>query len=157
VRTVEYGPPTPSTLNARTRQSGPAGSVLVASCDGVEVAAHTSGALNPASSSTSIVYQAAATTALPSNVNGWPAVAPSAGLSGAGAPGTGGGGGGGVDWMVIVRTADQGPGVPAELTPRTRQNHLPSGSALAVNREALVVTLRISGAPNCGISSTWIV
>jgi hypothetical protein len=44
VRTAEYGPPTPSELNARTHQNSvPLGSELVASCDGVVVAAQISG------------------------------------------------------------------------------------------------------------------
>ena len=80
-----------------------------------------------------------------------------AGLTSDGVPGVGGGGGGGVDCTWIVRTADHAPGVPAELTARTRQYRSPSGSELVVNCEALVPALRISGAPNSEISSTWIV
>ena len=90
-------------------------------------------------------------------MNGCVTCASFAGLTSDGAPGVGGGGGGGVDCTVIVRTADHAPGVPSALTPRTRQNQLPSGSALVVNCEALVLALRISGAPNSEISSTWIV
>ena len=96
-------------------------------------------------------------TSLQSNVNGCVTDAPSAGLTSVAAPGAGGGGGGGVDCTVIVRTSDQAPGVPSEFTPRTRQNQLPSGSELVVNVEAVVFALRISGAPNAEISSTWIV
>ncbi len=77
---------------------------------------------------TSIVYQAALASSLQSNVNGWLTDAPAAGETSATAPGTGSGGGGGADWTVIVRVSDQAPGVPSELTARTRQNQLPSGS-----------------------------
>ena len=108
-------------------------------------------------SSTSITYQAAFATSLQSNVNGWVTVAPAAGLTATARPATGGGGGVGVDCTVIVRTSDHAPGVPSQLSARTRQNQLPSGSALVVNCEAVVLALRISGAPNAEISSTWIV
>ena len=61
----------PSELNARTRQNSvPLGSEFVASCEGVVVAAYTSGRLKLAESSTSIVYQAAFATSLQSKVNG---------------------------------------------------------------------------------------
>src|ERR1700754_1794990 len=117
----------PSELNARTRQkSVPLVSELVASCEGVVVAAHTSGAAKLALSSTSIVYQAASGTSLQLNVNGCVTEAPSAGLASVAAPGTGGGGGGAVSCTVIVRVSDQSPGRPSLLTPRTRQNQVPS-------------------------------
>ena len=47
--------------------------------------------------------------------------------------------------------------MPSAVTARTRQNQFPSGSALVVSCEAVGLALRISGAPNWEISSTWIV
>ena len=56
-----------------------------------------------------------------------------------------------------MRVADQAPGVPSELTARTRQNHVPSGSVPVVHCEAVTLALATSGLPKAEISSTWIV
>lgn len=58
------------------------------------------------------------------------------------------GGGGGEDRTVKLRTADHGPPVPDELTPRTRHQSLFAGRELAVNRERLTVALATSGEGN---------
>ena len=121
------------------------------------VAAQTSGAAKLVASSTSIMYHAASATSLQSNVNGCATGALSAGL----------------DERRGARRrrrrrrrgrlhGDRADGRPgARRARRVDGAHAPEPVAVGQRArrelEAVVLALRISGAPNCEISSTWIV
>jgi hypothetical protein len=63
---------------------------------------------------------------------------------------------GGGAWGVKLRTADQGPAVPAEFTPRTRQKCVAVERSVVGYIDDVTVASRSSGAANVLESSIWI-
>jgi len=103
LRTADHTPAVPAEFTPRTRhQYRRQASVPAVNCDTVTVWSTTRGAENVLESSIWIWYETAALTSVQSSVTGSGSVAPSAGLTSAGADGVGGGGGGGGGVTVSV-------------------------------------------------------